>query len=165
MNIYLVKRGPKPDWHKAPHSPVLICTRRDVAMWEAGWSGDQAQVWAQNGSPACGFLLIRWNGLDIDYGHVVRTFKLPDGTSAAFHHRHRHPETWVLLNGAVWWSERKMPAWLAEAGAVYPSHAWTQGRILQVINNCRQDAAGRNGEWHFVERPEFWPVAVDVARP
>lgn len=138
--IYLIKRGPRPEGHKPPFHPVVICATKAAAKWEAGWSGDRAWVWTREwGSAASGWLLERWEGLDIDYGHVVRGLTLPDGTEAAFAHG-REREPWTLLRGAVWWSARRMPAWLEEAGVIYPPDGFTQSRIL-----------GR------LPRPSCWP--------
>ena len=157
MRLYLIKRGPKPKHYRTPYCPVIICTRKDVAMDQAGWSGDGATVWAQDGTPSCGFLLTRWQGLDIDYGHIIRGFTLPDGNHAAFQHAGKEP--WQLLNGAVWWSERKMPDWLAEKGVIYPQDAWTQNSVIGSINNCNEDRDRENPK--EVKRPEFWPAAVE----
>jgi hypothetical protein len=179
MHVYLIKRAPKPDYHRAPFHPVILCTRKGVAKWEAGWTGDRAWVWEHgDGKTGCGgWLLCRWEGLDIDYGHVVRTCALPDGTHAAFFHQHRNlgydrsqeppkwlgydpnlQEPWTLLSGAVWWSLTAMPEWLAEAGVVLPVDAFTQHRILDDYRYADMDE--RKWDKPFPDAPAWWPVPV-----
>jgi hypothetical protein len=123
MNLYLIKRGPRPDIHKMPYHQVIICASKKVAKWEAGYSSDQAWVWTREGHIDNGFgwLLERWNGLDIDYG-VVHNFELPDGTHAAYW---RNNERWPegiqgQLEEAIWWSTKPIPAWLIERGVKLP---------------------------------------------
>lgn len=170
--MYLIKRGPRPDYHKAPFHPVIICAKKRVAKREAGSSSDRAWVWerfstdVENGE---GFLLARWCGLDIDYGHVVHGFDLPDGTPAAFHHQHRSlgydrpgevgakflgysaepQEPWTLIRGAVWWDDKLMPPVLAKAGVVYPPDDFTQQVILDAIADDGCSGFGR-------EIPKHW---------
>lgn len=150
--VYLVRRAPMPEWCHAPYHPVIICGKRRVAKWEAGWTGDAAWVWShERGTGAGGWLLERWNGLDIDYGHVVRGGTLPDGTEMAFSHQHHGRDPWPLIAGAVWWDDKKMPRWLEEAGVVYPTDHFTQ---QSIVNRVADD-----GYW---ERPvpDFWPRAL-----
>ena len=42
--VYLIKRGPRPEHHRAPFHPVIVCGKRRVAKWQAGWTGDAAWV-------------------------------------------------------------------------------------------------------------------------
>ena len=150
MSIYLIKRGPRPEHHKAPFHPVIICGKRRVAHWEAGWSGDAAWVWSHERSVrGGGWLLERWNGFNVDYGHVVRGLTLPDGTLAAFVHEHTNREPWPLISGAVWWDDKRMPAWLAEMGAVYPPDEFTQQRILDSIADDGASGWGREVPSHW----------------
>jgi|GEM_PF-2254090 len=167
--FYLIKRGPKPDFHKAPFHPVVICCHKDVAKSEAGWSGDAACVWTVDQLDGQGWLLMRWAGLDIDYGHIVRTFTLPNSlqTTAIVHERNSEP--WTLIKGAIWWSVKKMPPKLQEAGVIYPFDNFTQQKILDdqaaldearkrfkktgvhtVILSCSGYGFGR-------KIPDFWP--------
>lgn len=91
------------------------------AQREAGWSGDFATVWERGThlNDGSGFLLVRWKGLEIDYGHVVRTFALPDGSiGTGFCHPDPNREPWSLLDGAIWWSTAKLPAALRGMGVV-----------------------------------------------
>lgn len=157
MTIYMIQRpGGKPVWwdNSVPWHPVFITSRRDAAMWLAGYSGEGAWMWVKGeGDEHAGWLLKRWNGLDIDYGHVVRGVKLPDGDVRAFDHRHEHPETFALQEGAVWWSPRRMPAWLRRAGTVYPSDRHTQQGILDFFADDGLSGFGR-------QIPDFWAEPV-----
>lgn len=158
--LYLVKRGPRPSHHRAPYHPVIVCDRRSIALWEAGDTGDQAWVWRGWNNPHMGWLLSRWNGLDIDYGHIVHSVPLPDGTPTSFYHATstgQFPymkEFFALFDGAVWWSDREMPAWLQERGVVYPPDRFTRQRILDNIAD--------DGHSGFNDRPDppFWPPVI-----
>src|ERR1044072_7661200 len=110
LNLFLIKRGPRPSHHRAPFHPVILCDKLSVARWQAGHTGDRACVWKRQGLRDNGFgwLMTRWNGLDIDYGPVVHTVELPDGLKPAFC---RDYVDWPmvvrdLLPGAVWWSQK-----------------------------------------------------------
>lgn len=152
--VYLIKRGPRPEYHKAPFHPVIICGTRHVAKREAGWTGDAAWVWShERGTPVGGWLLERWKGFDVDYGHVVRGVVMPDGTEAGFVHAHTGREPWTLIAGAVWWDDRKVPQWLADAGVVYPSDDFTQ---QSIVNRMEREPSG------FWRRSvlDFWPATA-----
>lgn len=139
MNLYLIKRGPKPEYHNAPFHPVICCANKGVARWQVGATDDRAWLWSQCPcTPGHGLLLERWEGLDIDYGHVVHGFTLPDGTEAAFHHPHHKPETWALLSGAIWWSTKRMPDWLAEQGVIVAPDDFTRDMIKDDERFVRQ---------------------------
>jgi hypothetical protein len=152
-DVYLIKRGPKPSYHRAPFHPVIICAKRAVAKWEAGCTSDAAWVWShERGARVGGWLLERWNGFDVDYGSVVHGIVMPDGTKAAFVHEHTGREPWPLLAGAVWWDNKRMPRWLRTAGAIYPPDEFTQQTILDTIANDGMSGFGR-------ERPAHFPIA------
>lgn len=156
--VYLVKRGPRAPHHRAPFHPVIICGKRRVAKWEAEWTGEQAWVWShERGTRGGGWLLERWNGFDVDYGHVVRLVTMPDGTEAGFAHEHTGREPWPLLAGAVWWDDRKMPGWLADAGVVYAPDAFSQQRILDAVAGDGSSGFGR-------PTPDFWPTPAALQR-
>jgi len=134
-HLYLVKRGPKPDYHKAPFHPVIICDRKRVAREEAGHTGDQATVWERSSARdnGCGWLIVRWQGFDIDYG-IVHYFRLPDGTGSGFWRDYEAEDSVKnLLPGAVWWSDKPMPEWLARRGVVYPPDKFTQQWVLDRL--------------------------------
>lgn len=151
--IYLIKRGPRPAHHREPYHPVVICPRKKIAGWEASWSGDHAWVWTHDRkSPSSGWLLTRWNGLDIDYGHIVRGFELPDGTPAAFVHDPRL-EPWTLIDGAVWWDTSLIPEWLAAIGCVYPPDTFSRRRLIESLVIA--------GTGNAAQSPDFWPPALD----
>lgn len=180
--IYLIKRGPKPDYHNAPFHPVVLCDLKRIAEWEAGWTGDRSWVWThERHHESSGWLLERWEGLEIDYGHVVRGGELPDGTPMAFAHRHRDlgyeplpdgkfrwlghaeelQEPWTLLAGAVWWSDSRMPEWIEAAGVVYPPDHFSQQNILDNI----ADKGGSHVSGMGRLCPDWWPVDPEHPRP
>lgn len=184
MTIYLIKRGPRPDHHRAPYHPVVICDRKDMAKWEVGWTGDRAWLWShcEPGTLGGGWLLERWEGLDLDYGGLVKGGTLPDGTHMGFFHKQRDrgyaprtgddkpvwlgydetlQEPWTLLPGAVWWSAMPMSKALQEAGVVYPSDSFTQQRILDGRAMLDDEKAKRGGVYGTGTRicPEWWPKA------
>lgn len=155
--VYLVKRGPRPETHKAPFHPVVICSRRHTMKWESGWTGGRSWVWDHEGREEfCGWLLLRWEGLDIDYGGLVKCCTLPDGTKTGFFHRHRDlgydrpgevgakhlgystelQEPWSLLPGAVWWSDHPMPEWLRISGVVPVSDSFSLKVIQEDTGTC-----------------------------
>lgn len=166
--VYLIKRGPREAYHRAPFHPVIICAKRRVAKWEAGWTGDAAWVWShERGTGAGGWLLERWNGFDIAYGHVVRGVLMPDGTDAAFVHEHTNREPWPLIAGAVWWDEKQIPAWLLEMGAIYAPDKFSQQRILDLIANdgCSFDDRPRPEHWPVPAPLQQWEVEDDTRIP
>lgn len=155
-DIYLIKRAPRPAYHRAPFHPVIICGKRRVAKWEAGWTGDASWVWSHaRGEMAGGWLLERWNGFDIDYGHVVRGVLMPDGTDAAFVHEPTGREPWTLLDGAVWWDDQPLPKVLVERGVIYPPDLYSQQTVLRDIANTYE---------RYQERPNFWPQPAPIER-
>ena len=155
MSLYLIRRQPRPDYHKAPYHRVIVCALKRIARWEVGWTGDRSWLWTKQNEPFTGWLLERWEGLDIDYGHIVRGGKLPDGTDMAFHHPHgSNSGTWDLLRGAVWYSDKPIPTWLVERGVVYPPDDFTQGQLLDLIAD--------DGVMGFSnrKRPACWPAPI-----
>lgn len=175
-SIYLIKRGPRPEYHRAPFHPIVICDHLKIAKWEAGWTGEGATVWENCDVKylSAGWLLGRWKGFDIDYGHVVRHLSLPDGTQSAFCHD-RDGEPWALLSGAVWWSERKLPPSLADRGVRYAPDSFTRNRILdhccphgtRWVGNTERELkrgeivyASSGGFNRADEWPDFWPEPV-----
>jgi hypothetical protein len=104
-------------------------------------------------SLVAGWLLERWNGLDLDYGHLVREVgPLPDGSHTAFFHD-RDSEPWTLLRGAVWWDDRVLPKYLEKAGVVYSPDDFTRNVILDAVEDDGVSGFGR--EW-----PSYWPPAT-----
>lgn len=155
-NLYLIKRGPKPDYHKAPFHPVIICAEKRLAKWEAGSTGDGAWVWEKESwtENHQGWLLCRWNGFDIDFGHVVHSIAMPDGTKAGFW-RDYDNELSVkdLFPSAVWWSKRRMPEWLQGRGVVYAPDSFTQQHILDHTADDGSSGFGR-------ALPSYWPQVI-----
>jgi hypothetical protein len=57
---------------------VIVCDRRNVAEDRAGWTGDGAWMWVHDRSTGGGgWLILKWNGLNIDYGYLVRGLYQP----------------------------------------------------------------------------------------
>jgi hypothetical protein len=139
MNLYLIKRGPKPGYQKSPFHPVIICTRKDIAKDEAGATHDGATVWERTGHRDNGFgwLIVRWKGFDIDYGPIVgHLITLPDGTKTGFWRDYTDPQSIKdLLPGAVWWSDKPMPEWLWQRGVIYPPDKFTRQWVLNQVAN------------------------------
>lgn len=134
--IYLIKRGPKSKSHKAPFHPVILCTRKHTAKWEAGATSDKCWVWTHDyGFEHSGWLLERWNGLDVDYGPVVNPIELPDGTKAAFFHD-KGKSPWILIKGAVWWSNHKIPTWIQDRGCLFVKDSFSIECIERDDGTC-----------------------------
>lgn len=90
-NLYLIDRGhDRPDHHhpSVPYHRVIVACNGRVARWEAGDTADGATVWQllAGDLDGSGWLLIRWRGLDVDYGAVARSSTLPDGSHTGFWH-------------------------------------------------------------------------------
>lgn len=154
--IWLIKRGPRPAHHRAPLHPVIVCAKKRVAKWESGATDELACVWEHDYSEGgSGWLWTRWMGLDIDYGHVVRSMPLPNGERVAFVHD-RDKEPWTLLQGAIWWDNKPMPAWVMSAGVLYPPDEFTRNTILSMVANDGFSGLGR-------QCPSFWPPADNTA--
>jgi hypothetical protein len=150
-SLYLIKRGPRPDHHRAPFHPYLICDRKKIAKWEAGSTDEAAWLWEKFTSidDGYGWLLCRWNGFDVDFGPVVHGIRMPDGVMAGFWRDYDSEYTVKdYFDGAVWWSNRPMPEWLQRRGVIYPPDTFTQGRILEEI---------RHEYGIHCELPEYWP--------
>lgn len=155
--IYLIKRGPRTEHHNAPYHPVIICNKKRIALWEAGSTKEKANVWGWFSPPYGGLLLVRWNGLDIDYGGLVKEVgPLPDGTHTAFFHD-RDKEPFTLVKGAIWWDDKKMPKELENLGVIYPPDQFTQQSILDRIVYDGFSGFRR-------EIPSFWPKPQDCRK-
>lgn len=157
QHLYLIHRGPQ---YADPHQwceslretsvhMVIVCTRKATAKWEAGDSGEGSTVWVRSAADGGeGWLLTKWRGLDVDYGHLVRGFTLPDGSRTGFFHpgnpspEHRRP--WDSLNGAIWWSDQDLPAWLAKRGVRLPTDRHTLEAIYNDIG--RERGGDRDGD-------------------
>lgn len=136
MALYLVKRPEHPEYVR-PFTTVLLADCKPVAKWEAGCTRDGAWIWTRENSPdAGGWVLTRWNGLDIDYGYNFGVSRMPDGRSSGVEHEHpeepkQTPYSWDILAGAVWWSRRPMPLWLGARGVIIATDEWTLFQINQ----------------------------------
>lgn len=138
MNLYLIERGPRNLLHKAPFHPVIICTARHTAEWEAGGSPDRANVWEQDGIAKDSkylhtWFLVRWMGLDCFRFYAAAVyFDLPDGTNTRKHSERAH----TLINGAVWWSEKPLPKFLRDLGVIEAPDDFTSKRIKEDSGLC-----------------------------
>lgn len=161
MGLYLVSRGLRPGHHKAPFHPVILCTQKWFARWEAGDSTRPAWIWENDDvpEPRGGWLLVRWNGLDIDYGGLVKSVTLPDGTHGAFWRDYSHTDTSnvvSILNGAVWWTAKKrIPPYLAAKGVVYPPDEFSQDTI---IRHEQEGDPMKYTPWKKIQRPTWWDI-------
>lgn len=156
QKLYLIKRPPPPYKIAVAHHPVIIATLKRVAEWESSYSGNKAWVWTQyyrNFGKDSGWLLTRWNGLIVDYGHIVRGFELPDGSQAGFWRDYACDEGSIkdLLPGAVWYSKELIPDWLLEKGVVYPQDDYTQQHILDIVADDGAMGWGREIPQHWVK--------------
>lgn len=163
--LFLIKHcDVKPEHHNAPYHPIIICDRKPVAEWRQGSSDDQAWVWMKSGwnkNPS-GWLLVRWSGLDIDYGPVVHSITMPDGSMAAFWRDYqRWPEgVGGLIERAIWWSDRKMPDWLDVRGVQYPPDRFTQQQVLDDVtkDDCTGVPRREPAFWHPLNEPQMLDV-------
>lgn len=156
-SLYLIKRGPRPEYHRAPFHPVIICDRKRIAEWEAGNTGNAAWVWEKMSwsDDGWGWLLCRWNGFDVNYGHVAHSITMPDGTVAGLWRDYESDYSVKdLIAGATWWSEKPMPEWLAKRGVKYPEDEFTQQSILDTAANDGASGFGR-------VPPKWWPRGTD----
>lgn len=147
--LYLIRRGPRPVYYRAPWHQVIVCAERAVARQEAGCTADLSDVWTKEADRSSGLLLLRWRGLDIDYGPIVRSMPLPDGSAGDISHaRGEQPWTLLLSGQAVWWSlRRRAPVWLS--GLVSTP---TDSFSVERIRTCESDV----DEWGLGQRRTGW---------
>lgn len=134
-SLYLIKRGPKWEFHNAPFHPIIICTRKHTAKWEVGDSNKKSTLWCKDVDPHSGWTLSRYKGFDIDYGGLVKRVELFDGTyTEGYHDKDKEP--WTLLKDAVWWSDQEIPKWLREIGVDYPEDDFSRRVIYDDLGDC-----------------------------
>lgn len=131
-SIYLIIRGAKPDHHNAPFHPVIICTRKHTAKWEAGHTEEGATVF-ENLSPMDGgnWLLVRYKGYDIN-GGAARYHILFDGKES----REVSNISNEVIQNAVWWSDNHPPKWIADIGVTYAKDDHTKKTISHDSGLC-----------------------------
>jgi hypothetical protein len=138
LNLYLIERGPRHVCHEAPFHPVIICTARYTAKWEAGGSNDGATVWSQgdvrkDSKNLHTWLLGRWKGLDCcTFLGAAVYFDLPDGSNTRQHSERAH----TLVAGAVWWSDKPLPQFLRDLGVIEAPDDFTRERIADDYGLC-----------------------------
>jgi hypothetical protein len=131
MRVWMLVRGPRPDYWKHYWHPVEIYTREKIAYFKLDRIDRENTCYYQEGQGA-GLFLVAYKGWQ-PLGANTNTINLPDGTPIlSVHHpmgtivgldedgRYRYempPESpWNLWDKAVWWSPRKMPAYIRELG-------------------------------------------------
>lgn len=122
-SLFLIDRGvPGPNFTPGPaYRRVLWADSSRVARRLAGDTAAGASAWQNFGSHnrANGLLLVRWRGLDVDYGVEFHASALPDGTLTGFHHRDDR-SVWGLIPGSAWWASgpSSLPKWLRKLGVL-----------------------------------------------
>lgn len=122
-SIFLIDRGKQSLEYQTSTAfrQVVLADSSRVARRLAGDTAAGASAWQNFGThnKGNGLLLVRWRGMDVDYGTNFRPSVLPDGTTAGFHHRDNRA-TWGLIHGAAWWSNDpgSCPKWLRKLGAL-----------------------------------------------
>lgn len=129
-SLYLIVRGPKSEHHNAPYHPVIVCTRLHTAQWESRDTskGDTVfECMADGGN----WLLVRYNGYNIDGSGY---FDLFDGKNSRDVSSLEQIKS--LLNGAIWWSYDRIPAWLSDYGIKFAEDNFTKSRIVEDSGDC-----------------------------
>ncbi len=132
-SLFLIVRGPKSEFHKAPYHPVIVCSRTHTAKWEAQKTDNGHTVFecmADNGN----WLLVKYQGYNIDHGNVCSHFTLFDGKESKEVSSSENIEAY--LKNAVWWSYDHMPKWIEEKGVSYATDAFTKKRIYDDAGTC-----------------------------
>lgn len=137
MDLYLIERGAGTFRGKAPYHPVIICTARYTAKWEAGGSPYGSTVWSQgnvrqDSKNLHSWFVNRWKGLDITFHGNCVYFDLPDGSNTRQHSERAH----TLIAGAVWWSDKPLPQFLRDLGVIEAPDDFTRERIADDYGLC-----------------------------
>ena len=130
-NLFLIIRGPQGEFHKAPFHPIIICSRKHTAKWEAGDTEDGATVFVNMDPPYGNWLLSRYKGYDI-VGNP-KFFTLFDGKES----RDISQISDNTFRDAIWWSYDGMPDCLKEKGVSYATDNFTKERIADDAGACR----------------------------
>lgn len=145
-SLFLIDRGkpgdnftPPPTWRR-----VVVSDSSRVARRLAGDSADRCTVWQNFGrhNKGRGLLLVRWQGLDVDYGVALRPFVLPDGTRTGFAHK-GDGGPWGLIPHANWWSSSPAPAWLVKLGVVLPEQDDSPNALAAAVAEDEASALPR----------------------
>jgi hypothetical protein len=138
LDLYLIERGAEKYPSKAPRHPVILCTARHTAKWEAGGSPDGATVWSQynlckDRKHLHTWFLDRWKGLDCcTFMGAAIYFDLPDGSNTRQHSERAH----TLVAGAVWWSDKPLPQFLRGLGVIEAPDDFTREMIERDSGLC-----------------------------
>ncbi len=132
--LYLVIRGPKSEFHKAPYHPIIVCSRQHTARWESKNTTDGHTVY-WNAYPHKGhgnWFLGRYKGYEMS-GNLGPSFVFFDGCVNS--DLCNHQKVNELLNGAVWWSYDRMPDFVKEMGVVHVEDDFTKEWIWRDYND------------------------------
>jgi hypothetical protein len=153
-NLFLIIRGERSEHHKADFHPIIICSRKHTAKWEAGATVDGATVF-ENMAPesaAGNWLLCRYKGYDIV--GTPQYFTLFDGKES----RDISTISDETFNNAIWWSYDRMPEYLKDKGVHYATDEFTKNRIMQDAGTCELSYAKQEKLKHYLgtlENPEW----------
>ena len=117
--LYFLDRGhERPESHRAPFYRYLIFTEERRADFHMEDSTLPGNLWYRSTAEVSGegFLLLRWQGLIVNYKGLVRGGDLIGGGRMGFSHPHNGREPWSLLSKAAWFSKHEIPRWLLDAG-------------------------------------------------
>ena len=132
--LYLVVRGPRSEFHKAPYHPIIVCSRQHTARWEGKNTVDGHTIY-WNAYPHEGhgnWFLGRYRGYDIN-GNLGPNFVFFDGKTNA--ELCDYATVNAMLNGAVWWSYDRMPEFVKKMGVVYAEDDHSKEAIWRDYND------------------------------
>jgi len=112
---------------------IIIVNSIKMAKYLAGSTNDKANIFELSRDLSMGILQVRWKGLDIDYGSIVSSIKLPNGEEIGFYHN-RNERPWTLIKEAYWYDDKKVPNKLLSSGVRLLTH---QSHIDNLINDLR----------------------------
>lgn len=131
--LYLIIRGEKPSYQRAPYHPVIVCTRKHTAKWEAGETGDGSTVF-QEMAPNGEWLLVKYKGFNMDYSKSCTFIDLFDGKNSR--EIGRREEIMRLIKEAVWWSYDRVPDYAKDWGIRFPEDTFTKKIIIEDAGMC-----------------------------
>jgi hypothetical protein len=136
---------------------AVVCDSSRVARFVAGDTRAVCTVWQNFGThnKNHGLLLIRWRGLDVDYGTgtaIIPSWLPGNEGPTGFHHR-SYRATWDLFKEAFWWSSKPaVPKWLVRLGVQtwHDSGVTTEPATLkQIIGDEASASAKETGNRPF----------------
>ena len=131
-NVFLIIRGEKSEFHKAPFCPIILCSRRHTAEWESGNTEDGSTVlYNYSLTDEGNWILTKYKGYGIKSNGFIKLF---DGNDSYGVSDRNHINE--LLKDAVWWSYDEIPTWLLQKGVKYPSDDFTKRLIVEDYGTC-----------------------------